>query len=301
MKKLTIMRGASGSGKSTVARSIPNAVVVSRDDLRRAMFGSDDQDYYSVPKNVLRAREEAVTGAEHAAIRAGLRNGFHVVSDNTNARMKFVNPIAAIGYAEGAEVEIHFVDVPLAVAIQRNKQRHDTGGRLVPESVIRDQHSSLQQSKSHEPVRPFEPTPYEGTPDKPAAFLFDLDGTTFHMNDKRSPYAHNVDVDDPDEVVLDIVARLIDSGLIGIAMSGREEVTRDLTETALAAHGIEHSHLFMRPNKDMRKDSIVKAELFDNHVRNNYDVRFVLDDRQQVVDMWRAMGIKTLQVAPGDF
>lgn len=302
MTKLTIMRGVSGSGKSTIARSIPHAMVVSRDDLRKSLFGSDDQDYYAVPKEVLKAREEAVTRAEHEAIRAGLRAGFHVVSDNTNARMKFLNPIAAIGYAEGAEVEVRVVDVPLATAIERNKVRHSMGGRLVPEKVIRDQHGALSQSKNHEPVRPFEPTPYEGTPGKPKAFLFDLDGTTFHMGDKRGPYDHNVDVDDPDPVVLDIVARLQGSGLYAVAMSGREEVTRDLTMEALYVHGnITPDNLFMRPNKDMRKDSIVKAELFDKFVRDNYDVQFVLDDRNQVVDMWRAMGIKTLQVAPGDF
>lgn len=302
MSKLTIMRGVSGSGKSTIARSIPGALVVSRDDLRKALFGSDDQDYYSVPKHVLRAREEAVTKAEHASIQAGLRAGFHVVSDNTNARMKFLNPIAAIGYAEGAEVEVRVVDVPVAVAIERNKQRHAMGGRMVPENVIREQHGALQQSKAHEPVRPFQPTPYEGTPGKQQAFLFDLDGTCFHMNGKRSPYAHNVDVDDPDPVILELVARLQDSGLAAIAMSGRESCTRDLTLDALAKHGgIIPNALFMRADRDMRKDSIIKAELFDNHVRHNYDVQFVLDDRNQVVDMWRAMGLKTLQVQEGDF
>jgi hypothetical protein len=64
---------------------------------------------------------------------------------------------------------------------------------------------------------------------------------------------------------------------------------------------ITYDHLFMRPEKDMRPDNIVKAELFDQYVRDNFDVRFVLDDRDQVVDMWRAMGIKTLQVEPGAF
>jgi hypothetical protein len=51
----------------------------------------------------------------------------------------------------------------------------------------------------------------------------------------------------------------------------------------------------------MRKDSVVKQELFDEHIRDIYDVVAVYDDRQQVVDMWRAMGIDCFQVAPGNF
>ena len=32
-----------------------------------------------------------------------------------------------------------------------------------------------------------------------------------------------------------------------------------------------------------------------------FDVKFVLDDRDQVVEMWRDMGLPCFQVAPGDF
>jgi hypothetical protein len=57
----------------------------------------------------------------------------------------------------------------------------------------------------------------------------------------------------------------------------------------------------MRPAGDMRKDAIVKRELFDRHVRDRYDVTCILDDRSQVVDMWRSLGLTCLQVAPGEF
>jgi hypothetical protein len=58
----------------------------------------------------------------------------------------------------------------------------------------------------------------------------------------------------------------------------------------------------MRAPKDQRKDSIVKKELFEESVRNNYNILFALDDRNQVVDMWRKeLGIKCLQVNYGDF
>jgi predicted kinase len=296
---LTILRGLSGSGKSTWAESQPNAVVVSRDKLRVALFGDDGPDYYK--RSDLRKCEDLITRVEHEAIKRGLLDGTHVISDNTNIEVKYMKPIAHIGYSLGHAVQVRIFDVPLHTALNRNKQRAILGGRNVPEDVIRKQHDRFSNTKNVTLEPEPRPVPYEGTPGKPKAFLFDLDGTTFHMGDKRSPYAHNVDVDDPDEVVLDIVRRLAGSGLQAIAMSGREEVTRELTETALHDNGVFPVALFMRENKDMRKDSIIKAELFDRHVRDRWDVQFVLDDRNQVVDMWRAMGIKTLQVEEGDF
>jgi hypothetical protein len=64
---------------------------------------------------------------------------------------------------------------------------------------------------------------------------------------------------------------------------------------------VPYDALFMRPAGDSRKDSIVKRELFDRHVAGRWAVRGVIDDRRQVVEMWRAMGLMCAQVAPGDF
>jgi hypothetical protein len=57
----------------------------------------------------------------------------------------------------------------------------------------------------------------------------------------------------------------------------------------------------MRHTKDLRKDSIVKGEIYDSVIAPNYNVFFVLDDRNQVVDFWRSKGLTCFQVAPGDF
>lgn len=302
---LTILRGLSGSGKSTWAESQPNAVVVSRDKLRVALFGDDGPDYYKRPD--LRKCEDLITRVEHEAIKRGLLDGQHVISDNTNIEVKYMKPIAHIAYALGKTVQVRIFDVPLHTALNRNKQRAILGGRNVPEDVIRKQHDRFQHAKNITLEPEPRPVPYEGTPGKPKAFLVDIDGTLAHMKDKRGPFDWaKVGLDDVDEVISDIVYRLWDNhdGLPGytvIVMSGRDESCRAETAEWLDLNGIPWDHLFMRPEKDMRKDNIVKAELFDKYVRDNFDVQFVLDDRNQVVDMWRAMGIKTLQVAEGDF
>jgi hypothetical protein len=56
----------------------------------------------------------------------------------------------------------------------------------------------------------------------------------------------------------------------------------------------------VRPG-DMRNDSIVKEEIYEEHIKPRFNVRFVLDDRDRVVKMWRENGLKVLQVAEGDF
>ena len=57
----------------------------------------------------------------------------------------------------------------------------------------------------------------------------------------------------------------------------------------------------MRTDRDFREDSIVKFEIFKEHIQDQFDVKIVLDDRQRVVDMWRGQGLRVLQVDKGDF
>lgn len=59
----------------------------------------------------------------------------------------------------------------------------------------------------------------------------------------------------------------------------------------------------MRKAGDKRNDAIVKQEIWENDISGSgrFDVFFVLDDRNRVVEMWREQGLKVLQVAEGDF
>ena len=66
-------------------------------------------------------------------------------------------------------------------------------------------------------------------------------------------------------------------------------------------HKVDFDHIFTRNDDDLREDSIVKWEMFQENVQPFWSTKFVLDDRQRVVDMWRAKGLKCLQVASGDF
>ncbi|WP_436197642.1 phosphatase domain-containing protein [Piscirickettsia salmonis] len=48
-------------------------------------------------------------------------------------------------------------------------------------------------------------------------------------------------------------------------------------------------------------DNIIKEEILDRLLSNNKHILFVIDDRRQVVDMWRRRGIVCLQCAEGNF
>ena len=49
--------------------------------------------------------------------------------------------------------------------------------------------------------------------------------------------------------------------------------------------------LFMRPEGDMRRDSVVKRELYEQHIKGKYNVLAIFDDRPQVIrECWQELG-----------
>ena len=60
-------------------------------------------------------------------------------------------------------------------------------------------------------------------------------------------------------------------------------------------------NLWMRKDDDYRKDSIVKEEMFFEHVNDKYTVELVMEDRHQCVRLWRDLGLPCFQVNWGKF
>ena len=94
-----------------------------------------------------------------------------------------------------------------------------------------------------------------------------------------------------------------------VLMTGRPNKYREATERWLSKHNIPYDGLLMRQEKDMRPDFEVKKDLYYNEMlphlegwsNDKVEVIFAIDDRQQVIDMWRSIGIPALQCAKGDF
>ncbi|WP_291473884.1 hypothetical protein [Corynebacterium sp.] len=57
----------------------------------------------------------------------------------------------------------------------------------------------------------------------------------------------------------------------------------------------------MRLTGDQRPDRMVKDTLVRDHIEGHFRIRYRLDERQQVVDHYRTVGLKVFQMQPGDF
>ena len=88
-----------------------------------------------------------------------------------------------------------------------------------------------------------------------------------------------------------------------IYATGRAGEYSDITEMWLQENGLRMagSLLFSRLPGDHRKDSIVKEIILEFEIKTRYGILFVVDDRKQVVDMWRSHGNVVLQCDVGDF
>lgn len=146
---------------------------------------------------------------------------------------------------------------------------------------------------------------------KKRAIICDIDGTIAnidhrqhlvqgHRKDWKAFFAR-VDKDTPNEWCVNIIQMYIAAGFEIIFMSGRHEELRKVTEKWLDDHVKVSYKLFMRMSKDYRQDCIIKEELYNDFVKDDFNIEIVIDDRQQVVDMWRKLGLTCLQCAKGDF
>lgn len=85
-----------------------------------------------------------------------------------------------------------------------------------------------------------------------------------------------------------------------IFVSGRNASAFIATRAWLDALGFNGIQLFMRPEDNRQPDFELK-EHFYNEALKDKDILFVIEDRKQVVDMWRSKGIVVLQCDPGEF
>lgn len=109
------------------------------------------------------------------------------------------------------------------------------------------------------------------------------------------------DEDAPHEDIRELVNLLKLSGLYILYLTGRVERVREKTTTWLFKNGFPEGSLQMRPDGDTRQDCVVKAEIADRCGLSPENTFIVLDDRDQVVKMWRERGFRCLQVAEGNF
>ena len=311
MKHVLILTGLSGSGKSTFARQFcaenPNWLRVNRDDLRRSLLPVSLPEYWQTWPDYEKNRiENLVNELQKTAILDGLARGWHILIDNTNLKLSYINEFRKLltGHFDEVKLRYMLLDTPVEECIQRDKYRDDSVG----EAVVRKQAEQLAVLKKNFKFqtetltrRPI----FQRIQDQtlPRCILVDIDGTVAAMGN-RSPFEwHKVGVDTPKWPIINLVKALASAYAI-VFFSGRDAVCRAETTAWLKQYfGWQPNdyELFMRSERDNRKDVIIKQELFEKRIVGRYYVELVVDDRQQVVDMWRrTLGLTCLQVDYGD-
>lgn len=137
MKKLVIMAGLPGSGKSFVrSKKYADMIVVDCDEIKKTLPGYD-------PKNPGLVHEESKV-KEQERIYFNLSQGVDFVYDTTATNwariIKLIQDAKAVGY----QVELCYVKVSLQTALHRNANRE----RVVPEYLINQKFAELPVSLS---------------------------------------------------------------------------------------------------------------------------------------------------------
>ena len=299
-KQVILNIGIPGSGKTTWTTDFidknPGWVKVGRDEMRKMLRNSPVLDNKG---------ENLVTSLIFECAKRSLMAGYNVIIDNTHCKLKYINQ-AIEKFQEMADIEFrYFGDMPVETCIERDSKRE----KKVGEAVIRKMHKDLLimvDSFDFQPVkqkirhRPDYALAWDDS--LPDAVIFDVDGTLAHMDGKRSPFDWKaVGVDRVDNVIARQLKLHKDAGDKILVVSGRDGSCRNETTEWLTKHELYFDELLMRPEGDYRKDSIIKKEIFENYIYGKYNVILVYDDRDQVVETWRSLGLKCLQVEPGNF
>ena len=134
------------------------------------------------------------------------------------------------------------------------------------------------------------------------AIICDIDGTLALRQD-RGPYEHEKSNTDS---LCKEVKNLLDlhksNGYKIIIFTGRQLRFKDVTLKWLQTNQVEYDIIEFRKDDDNRMDAEVKFDMYNEFIKDIYDIEFVLDDRNQVVDMWRKeLDLKCFQVNYGDF
>ena len=293
MSELILTIGLPASGKTYWAtefiKNHPNYVNVNRDDIRLMLQGRERYNKFS------KWREGVVSTIQFSSAKHALLNGKSVIISDTNLNPSVQNKWRSFAdnfyKNHGVDVtykEQLFTDVHMGVCLERDKLREYPVGQRVIEDMF----------KKYQDMYWLKP---KWDNNLPSAYIVDVDGTIADM-DSRHPYQwEKVSEDLPKWDVIDIVNTLHDAGNKIIICSGRDGKARKDTIEWLNGHSVKFDYFYIREEGDSRKDTIIKEEIYNNHIKGKFNIRGVFDDRNSVTWMWRHLGLTCLQVNFGDF
>lgn len=141
--------------------------------------------------------------------------------------------------------------------------------------------------------------------------ICDIDGTIsdcehrLHLINNRESADWNTFYEDcikdqPIKPVVDMLLSLKNNTQI-IFVTGRTEQVRHITYDWLKKHlgqSFGSCPMYMRNNGDLRTDVELKEEIYNKYLKR-LNILFVIEDKQECVDMWRSKKLNCIQVNKG--
>jgi predicted kinase len=283
-QKIIMTVGLPASGKTTwakeqVKKSQSRIKRVNKDELREMLdIGEWSREN---EKFILAIRDDIIINA--------LTKGYSIIIDDTNFSSKHEESLKRIASQLHAEFEINdsFLDVPLSVCIDRDSKREKPVGN----KVIVEMHN--QYIKGRGVIQKDESLP--------KAIICDIDGTLALSTGRNIFDWSQVHTDEVHHMVARVIGLFKMEGYKILITTGRDGSCENQTKKWLKDNQIGYDEYFTRPAGNNEKDCIIKERIYRNQIVTNYNVVLVLDDRNQVVDTWRKLGLECWQVQDGSF
>lgn len=296
MRTIIVMQGPPASGKSTFAKELYNSnpekyIIVCRDSIR------ESRGQYCVP-----SQEDFITAVEEFEVIEALKRGFTPIVDATNLNPKTIVKWNKLAKDNDAKIEYKAFYVPFKTALERDSKRV----RPVGEKVLKRFYLKYFEAQFREEEYVDKRVMIDN-PDLPKCVLCDLDGTLAIHTSGRGSFEYERCEEDTLNISLHRTLQSLSNDVKIIFLSGREEgagqdsLSREHTIKWLESNNYKSPTLYMRKHGDFRSDDIIKAELYENYIKNKYNVIGIYDDRNKVVDMWRKLGLPCYQVYYGNF
>lgn len=290
MSKILVLQGPPASSKTTWAREFIKGktdwVIVNRDSLRE---GRGD---YWIP-----TQEEYISDLEEFSVRAAIKRGYNVIIDATNLNPKTQEKWKKIASETKSSIEFKEFYIPFKEALERDSKRERSVGEKVLKRFYQQYYPEkyAQETTDNRYIREQDKT-------LPKCIIVDCDGTIC-LHQGRDPYdLSKVSTDKPNDPLIDLI-RILSGSVDIIFFSGREGTEQCRKDTAKWINdNVQVPYqLYMRKQGDYRPDEIIKKELFEEVINNQYYCVAIFDDRDRVIKNWREMGLLACQVYYGDF
>lgn len=303
--KIIVFKGLPGSGKSTRARELMedgNVMRVNRDEIRAMLF-----------KSWKGKKEQVVTEIEEATIRAAGSAGYSIIIDDTNLNPSTLQRWKSLAIKLGVALVEESFETPIETCIERDRLR--VGKAHVGRAIIEN------MALSYNLIPP--------VPTDQKVVIFDVDGTLADSDERatwlnvckvckeriinhtagnhipipggknHSAYFKGIDKDKPNVTVIQWAQRCFYGGYYVIIVSGRPaDIASDPTVEWLRRYGVQYEHIFMRPGREFKDDTLVKQDILDRILKwiPKEQILFTVDDRPRVIRMWKANGLTCYDV-----